>query len=178
MMENNLFSYLQLMELMIFFSGYPLLYVLVQAIASKPFIKNTSGYNIHKLVPYAYAMMGLLYLGLQLKNLYPDYSTAHIQSVVLNTWLQAWGLSAVLFFIPFLSKKPIYSLLHSLVFFFFLVRDLYMNIVQTADRDLLKNDMNIYTYSIALNFAALFICILFVSIFSVLKKHGEAENLH
>ena len=158
---------------MTFFSAYPLLYVLVQAIASKSFIKNTLGYNIHKLVPFAYAFTGLLYLGLQLKNLYPDYSPAHVQSVAFNTWLQVWGLSSILFFIPFLSKKTIYSLLHSLVFFFFLVRDLYLNIVQAADKELLKIDMNIYTYSIAINFAAFFICMLFLIIFRLINKHRK-----
>ena len=103
------------------------------------------------LLPFAYALVGTLYLGLQLKNLFPDYSLRHIKQSVQIPGLVFWGLSAVLFWIPFFKKRKVLSLLHSLVVFFILVKDAFNQLsAPDAGTDVLSNDMHVYTDSMLL----------------------------
>lgn len=149
-MGTEFFFYVERLELMAFFSGYPLLYALVNVLAAQ----QKPGHflvSLKMLLPYAYALTGVLFLGLVLKNMYPDYSLANISAQFKNSWLRVWGLLALLFFIPFFAKKPVLSLLHSLVFFFFLIKDLIVPNAEAAFADVVKNDMKIYTDSLILN---------------------------
>lgn len=155
-MGDNFFSYLQQLELMAFFSGYPLLYAIINVFAG-----NSNREVLKKLpsiLPYAYALVGSLFLGLQLKNLYPDYSFENIKLSVQQPILQIWALLSLLFWIPALAKKPVFSLLHSFVFFFFLLRDLLSHLFESAtDKNILRNDMKVYTDSLLLNLGALIV---------------------
>ncbi len=83
----------------------------------------------------------------------------------MQPYLQIWGLLSILFWIPALGKKAGLSLLHSLVFFFFLVRDLVLQF-SSADKDIVKNDMKIYTDSLLLNLGALILIVLISFLFS------------
>ena len=118
-MDDSFFLYLDRLELMAFFSGYALIYLIIRSLGDAERIKKVTEINISSLLPYAYALVGILYLGLQLKNLYPDYTWANIAANP-EPYLKIWGLLSILFFIPVLNKKIVLSLLHSLVFFFFL----------------------------------------------------------
>ena len=153
---HDLMSYMERLELMAFFTAYPLVYTLVQFIAGQQRNKSATFINrLVRLLPIAYALTGTLFLGLVLKNLYPDYSMKNIAGQFQNSFLKVWGLLAVLFWVPALSKKTVFSLLHSLVFFFLLVKDLYLNIFSSPDPDMIKNDMRIYSDSFILNTGAL-----------------------
>ena len=78
-MNTSFFEYLQKLELMVFFSGYPLLYTIIFFIAGSKPLRNNFKERIVSLLPLSYALVGTLYLGLQLKNLYPDYSIENIK---------------------------------------------------------------------------------------------------
>ncbi len=169
-MNSSFFIYLEQLELMIFFSGYPLIYLLFNVIAETAFAKRIFKKDISTLLPYAYGFVGILYLGLQLKNLYPNYSIEHIKSATEIPLLKLWGLISILFLLPVFSKKPFYSLLHSLVFFFFLVRDLWLHAYQTSDGTVLKNDMNIYSYSLLINLAAFILILIVYFLFKLFKR--------
>ena len=117
-MDDSFFLYLDRLELMAFFSGYALIYLLIRSLGDTGWIKKMATKNITSFLPYAYALVGILYLGLQLKNLYPDYTWAHIAAANPDPYLKIWGLLSILFFIPALNKKIILSLLHSIVFYF------------------------------------------------------------
>jgi hypothetical protein len=68
------------------------------------------------------------------------------------SWLKIWGIFSILFWIPSLRKKPVLTLLHSTVFFLFLVRDLFFQLFSlSADRNIIRNDMKIFTVSLFLN---------------------------
>ena len=111
---------------------------------------------IVSLLPFAYALVGTLYLGLQLKNAYPNYSVENVQFATQLPWFMGWGLLAVIFWIPVFNKKTILSLIHSLVFLFFLFRDIYLQLSgSAADDSIVRNDMKIYSISLLLNLAAL-----------------------
>lgn len=172
-MENSFFAYLQQLELMAFFSGYPLLYALIFFVAGNKQSGNNFKKRIISALPYVYPVLGTLYLGLQLKNLYPDYSFENIKQTMHHPWLITWGLLSILFWIPALGKKTFLSLIHSLVFFFFLARDLFLQLsVSSAagDNSVIKNDMNVYSNSLLLN-TGIFVFILLLSfLFSLYKK--------
>jgi hypothetical protein len=162
-MDNNFFAYLERLELLVFFSGYPLLYAVTLFIAGDQQSKNNLKSRIVSLLPFVYALVGILYLGLQLKKLSPDYSIENINQVISNPYLTIWALLSTIFWIPILRRKPVLSLLHSLVFFFFFVRDLVIHSFQSSvDKTVLRNDMKIYTDSLLLNLGAL-ILVTFIS---------------
>ncbi len=169
-MDNSFFIYLEQLELMGFFSGYFLIYLLVKFTADVLLQKKIIYINLTMLLPYAYAIVGIMFLGFQLKNLYPDYSIDNLKSTTQNAFLKIWALLSVLFFIPALAKKPVLSVLHSLVFFYFIVRDLFLYFFKDADNNLLQNDMNIYARSILLNLISFLLVALFYFLFIFLKR--------
>jgi signal transduction histidine kinase len=155
-MNDSFFSYLHRLELIAFFAGYPLIYAIVLVIAGNQLSKNKLKGKIVSLLPFAYALVGTLYLGFQLKNLYPDYSIEHIKESMYHPYLVLWGISAMFFWIPVMSKKPVISLLHSSVFFFLLLQDIFFQTpVAAMDKHIIRNDMKLYTSSLLLNTGAI-----------------------
>ncbi len=169
-MDNNFFAYLQQLELMAFFSGYPLLYAILFFIAGNKQSRNNFKKGIISLLPYVYPVLGTLYIGLQLKNLYPDYSFENIKLSMQHPWLITWGLLSILFWIPALGKKIFLSLIHSLVFFFILARDLFLQSTAAGDNSVIKNDMNVYTNSLLLNTGVFVLILLLSFLFSIYKR--------
>jgi hypothetical protein len=153
-MDESFFLYLDRLELMAFFSGYALVYLFIRSIGDTEWIKKITTKNITSFLPHAYALVGMLYLGLQLKNLYPDYTWANIAAANAEPYLKIWGLLSILFFMPALNKKIIVSLWHSLVFFFFLAKDITLHFIQSTEKDVVNNDMKIYTISLLINLAS------------------------
>ena len=166
-MDDSFFSYLQRLELLAFFSGYPLLYAIVVFIAGKERSETAIKGRIVSMLPYGYALVGTLYLGLQIRNLYPDYSFENIKLTIQDPFLISWGLLSIFFWIPVVSKKPVVSLLHSLVFFFFLIKDLF---IHSTDKSVIRNNMNIYTTSLLINIAAFAFLVLLSFLFNRPKK--------
>jgi hypothetical protein len=114
-------------------------------------------------LPLAYAFVGTLYWGLQMRNMYPDYTLDNFTASTQFLYLKIWGMLSIVFWIPILRKKTAFSLLHSLVFFYLLVKSLYLQLSSpSAGNDLLRNDMKILSASILLNLAAL-ILVTFIS---------------
>jgi hypothetical protein len=167
-MDSSFLAYLERLEMMAFFSGYPLVYyVIVFFKGNKKAIENSTR-RFLSLLPMAYALLGTLYFGHLLKNLYPDYSAEHITLKAQQPFFIIWGISAILFWIPALRRKPIFSLLHSLVFFFFLAKDIFFHLIGfSSDELIVRNDMKIYSVSIVFTVLAL----TFVSLFSLLFRY-------
>lgn len=128
------------------------------------------------LLPFAYAFTGTLFLGYQLKNLYPHYSPENIKATFQHPYLTAWALLSLLFWLPAIAKKKVLSLLHSLVFFFFIVKDLFIQLsASSGNNDVVRNDMKIYTLSLLLNLGSLALIIMLSFLFSFLKKRGRTS---
>jgi hypothetical protein len=169
-MDSSLFTYMQQLEMLAFFSGYPLIYYLVRLLSRNASLKNSRGAGLVSILPFAYALIGTLYLSLQLKNLYPDYSIENIKLRIQQPWLQIWGFLSILFWIPAVSKRLTFSVLHSLVFFFIILKDLFFRFTgPVMDPDIVKNDMRLYMVSIFLNMAA-YIFLFLLSIFFPTRK--------
>lgn len=167
-MDTNFFKYLQQLELMAFFSGFPLLYAMVIVtvgyLQKKPEVKK----KLISLLPYTYAVVGTLYLGLQIRNLYPNYDFENIKNSILQPFLFLWACLSILFYLPVINKRIVLSLIHSLIFFFILIKDLFINISQTSgeDNSIVRNDMKIYTDSLLLN-AGVYVLSIFTTFFLV-----------
>lgn len=158
---------MQLMELMAFFSGYPLFYAVILFFFDNKTQQSIIKKNIVFLLPYSYALVGTLYIGLLLKNIYPDYSYENIQMSIYSPLLILWGILSLLFWIPYVAKKTAISLFHSFVFFFFILKDLLVQLLDSSvDKDIVRNDMNMYTASLFINLGSF----LFVFVCSILIK--------
>lgn len=150
-MDDSFISYVQQLEVMAFFSGYPLLYFFIQTIAGKKSERNMFKNNMVSLLPKTYATVALLYFGLLLRNLYPDITPEKFVAETDNAFLVYWGIGAALFWLPLLNKRPILSLFHSLVFFFILLKEMYKVLTGiNADKTVLKNEMKVYFDSLLL----------------------------
>ena len=81
-MGNSFFVYLQQLELMAFFSGYPLVYAIIVYFASGKKPATNFKARMVSVLPFAYALIGTLYLGLQLKKLCFNYSSGDIRQMM------------------------------------------------------------------------------------------------
>jgi hypothetical protein len=170
-MNDSFFKYIQQLETFAFFSGYPIVYAIAAFIRGNKLttgIRNT----IFILTPFAYAIVGVLYLGLQLKKYYPNYSLAHLVQEIQNPFLTVWAFSSLLFWMPALNKRPIISLLHSLVFFFVIAKNFYTQIrASESDNNIIKNYIRVYSDSILLNSGVLIsLLIIYLTIRRIKKK--------
>ena len=173
-MDDSFFIYIERLELLLFFSGYPSIYLLIFVIAENNLAKKTFKKNIVMWLPYAYALVGILYMGFLLNSFYPDYSFSHISTTTKIPALKIWGLLSILFFIPWFAKKRVCSLLHSFGFIFFILHDLYFYVFGSLDKSVLKNDMNLYTYSLLINITAFLFVLAIASIYSKLQRKKYA----
>lgn len=147
-MDNSFQSYLLYLELMIFFSGYPLLYALVSSLSGNGRIVK-SGLNLDTMLVKTYAVTGALYLGLQIRKSY--YSNS-IQDLTHPSLLIVFALLSILCWLPFLQKRKIAALLHSLFFFIWLLRSFFLELSSDSpDQHVLSNNMKVYTTSFLLN---------------------------
>ncbi|MEO8173166.1 MAG: hypothetical protein ABI581_08790 [Sediminibacterium sp.] len=173
-MNPDFFTYIEQLELVAFFAGYPLIFAIVRFLAVEP--RMGSFELIRKLsilLPYAYALTATLYLGMVLNNMYPHYSLLAFREQFSTNYLKLWGVVAIFFWIPALGKKSFLSVLHSLVFFFLLLADMFRHINSIADGRI-SNDMKMYTNSLLLNTATLAIT---AAAYFILNKMRKRRNL-
>ena len=175
---DSFFAYTEWIELETFFSGYLLVYAIIYLFSSKRPATNSAKSRLLPKLPLAYALVGTLYLGLQLKNAYPDYNIDHLIADAQLPFLKIWALLSILFWIPLFRKKPVFSLLHSSVFFFLLMRSLYLYLfTSAADNDMVRNSMKIYSVSILLNLAALVLITLISLLIGRFKRRNGSNRI-
>ena len=161
--------------MMAFFSGYALLYAFILFVTGYKKSNPDTKKRVASLLPFSYALVGTLYLGLQLKNLYPDYSFESMNGTLQQPFLVIWALLSILFWIPTLSKKIVLSLIHSLVFFFFLLQDFFLQLsAKSGDRSMVRNSMKLYTDSLLLNISAFVFIALLAFLFTFYNKQSKA----
>lgn len=148
-MGSDFLSYIQYLEFIGFFAGYPLVYAVIFYLSDQKNRSTIFFSKVYTVLPYAYGIAGLLYIGLQLKNLYPDYSIENIQQTIQHPFFAIWAVLAIVFLIPALAKKSYSSLVHSLVFFILFVTEIAKgSVIRSTDESVLHNAMNIYTASL------------------------------
>ena len=168
-MDGGFLAYLQQLELIAFFSGYPLIYALSYFIAgNKKIKKGFIGFLLPSL-PFSYALIGMLFLGLQLKNLYPHYSLANINGHMQHPYLVIWALLAILFLMPVFRKKNQLTLIHSFAFFALILIDLFKQL--SVSNGVVQNDMKVYTFSLFFNCCTLLVVTTIFYLLSLYKKN-------
>jgi hypothetical protein len=172
-MDDSFVAYIQRIEVLAFFSGYPLLYAAITFMAGfRP--ANRFWKKLVFLLPFSYALAGTLYQGLRLKN----FAMETIQQNLTQSLLNSWALLALLFWIPALAKKNWLSLLHSAVFFFFILKDIFLQLFRQGDQDMVRNDMRIYTISLLLNMGCLLAVLLIYFLVIKIKNHNNTSRLY
>lgn len=172
-MGNTFFKYVQQLELFGFFSGYSLLYALIIVFAGDKLSENDLKKRLVSVLPFSYALIGTLFLGLQIKNFYESHLTGNFLQNIYNPFLTFWALLSILFWIPAIGKKRLLSLLHNLAFFFLLLKDIILQIISPADDNILKNDMKIYTMSLLLNLGSFILLFLLSFVVGQNKKRNK-----
>jgi hypothetical protein len=174
-MVSNIFSYIQRLEMLVFFSGYPLVYCLVRFLARNAFLKDGRSAQLVSILPFAYALLGTLFLGLQLKNYYPEYTLENIGQRIQQPYLTIWAILSILFWIPAISKRKILSLFHSLIFFLIIVKDLFFQLSGfNSDRNILRNDMQLYAVSVVLNLTIYILVVVLFFLLPFIKKRLQS----
>ena len=172
-MPDSFFAYAEWVELETFFSGYLLVYAIIYMVASSQPATGFVRTRLLPKLPLAYALAGTLYLGLQLKNVYPDYTFEHLTAGVQLPILKIWGLMSMLFWIPLFQKKAVFSILHNSVFFFLLMKSLFLQLFTSSPgNDLARNNMKIFSVSILLNLVALIL----VTVISLLTTRFKRQK--
>ena len=174
-MGNSFFYYIERLELISFFAGYPLIYALVHFLASikkseQPPVNN----KLVSLLPYAYALTGSLFISFVIDNMNADYSKENVIAQ-FSSFIKIWGFFSLLFWIPLFSKKTYYSLLHSLVFFFLVIKDLFIPDSNNTIHKAISNDMKVYSISLLLNLGALFVIGLLTRGIKKLRKPNRSS---
>jgi hypothetical protein len=176
-MGDDFVAYIERLQLMAFFSGYAFIYLIVHIVAGEKSKDPVAFLNrAVRLLPLAYALTGTLFLGYILKNMFPDYALKNFSDQFQAPYLKIVGLLSVLFWIPTFRKKPVFSLLHSLVFFFFLLKDLYMYIAFSTGNDAIKNDMKVFTDSILLNTGTLAVMVIIYFVIRRIRSRSAMGN--
>jgi hypothetical protein len=170
-MGENLFSYLERLEAMAFFSGYCLVYALIRYLLAT---KKGMFSVLPGLLLNSYALVATLFLGYVSRKLFLQYSQG-VDLELYHPLLYLIGVLAVLFWIPVFRTTPLLSFIHSLVFFFFVVWDVTRFILGRIERSELRNVMNILTVSFLFNVAALIL--FFIRSWLVLRLRGSRGKL-
>ncbi len=173
-MGNDIMAYIQKLQLFGFFSGYCLIYTIIFSLKTVNNIKaQTLFRKLAVLLPYSYALVATLYFGMILKDFSQDVSIRNLYVQFQLPFLQVFSLLGVFFWIRLFSKNPVWSLLHSLVFFFFLLKEIFTQLQLPHGSEIIHNDMKVFTDSLLLNLATLFLIgslYLFFFYFSKLRK--------
>jgi hypothetical protein len=169
-MDNSFAAYLLYLELVIFFSGYPLCYALLEFISGK--IKSLQA---ELFLSYSYAFSGTLYIGLQFRKWYYASSYHELQLFELQPFLTAWAFLSLLFWLPFFRRKAWMALLHSFVFFFLFLRNLFSQVSgDSPNDDMLRNNMKIYSISLLLH-SCIFLLVLFFFYISRIYRQRKSS---
>jgi hypothetical protein len=159
-MIDSFIAYIERLELMAFFSGYPLIYALAHFMAGTGLAKkNQFSILLLRSLSTGYALIGSLFFLFWIREMSIRSGIRNIDVAFSLSPLKAWALLAVFFWIPSIAKRPVYSLIHSLVFFFILFKDLLTGIGSGTGIEIIANDMKVYTISLILNLISLISCL-------------------
>lgn len=167
--------YIEWIELESFFSGFIVLCLI--ALIVRRFARLSQKLNdaIFRSLPLAYAIVGTLYLGLQLRNSWEDHSLLPLFPGYQYYFLKSWALIALLCWIPFIRRNVLFAILHSSVYFFVMARDLIIAYTgEYDDSSRTSNDWKIFSVSIGLNLVLTLIILLVSHLLDFLRKRKRS----
>lgn len=114
---QDFFSFLWWIYFCIFFSGYPLVYILFYFIAKRKSMHQTVAEKIFLMLPLAYALIATCFWLLMIFAGRMDFVVQRISSAAPSTLVILYSLSSLLFFLPAFRRKTFRCFLHSLPLF-------------------------------------------------------------
>lgn len=181
-MGTTLDEYFNQLELVAFFAGFPLVFIIVMVFAGKA-EKPAALFSILKrLLPFSYTLTGSFYLAFLLREQYTQYNLHHTLAGFALPWLTLWALLSLLMFIQPFRSKIYLCFLHSLVFLFLLLKDFFLHASGQLDQHMLRTNMKLYSDSLILHATCLLITFLLYILFKnyramVAKKIADrSEN--
>lgn len=163
---NDLFIYIEQVELIAFFSGFPVIWILVKLIFER---KSIGAILLNRLLPLVYGVLAILYMGMKMDAYRTNLFAGWIFGNYGHILLKCWAISAMFFLLSSQNKFFIRVVFyHSLVFYAILMKDLVMFFNHTLSADLISNEWKMHLLSIALT-AILAIIIYFLFRFRFYK---------
>ncbi len=167
--------YIEWVELESFFSGFIVIWLIAQAFGHFAILPQKLNGSIRKSLPLAYAIIGTLYLGLQLRNSWYDQTFLPLFPGYEYYFLKAWALLALLCWIPFFRKHSIFAVLHSSVYFFVMARDLVIAYTREYDdSSRTSNDWKIFAASVGLNLVLTLIILFLSHLLDFLRRRSHS----
>lgn len=157
-MGISLTAYIQQLEFIAFFAGYPLLFLLVWVGAEAVQNRTSFIHQLKNLLPTGYALTGSLFTVHVIVNMVAEYRFSQQLHLPENIWLTVWALVSLVFWIPQMRTRPMLAPLHSLPFFFLFGREIVLYISGKSDPDTLATYMKLYSISMGINAGCLLLC--------------------
>lgn len=135
---NDFFIYIERLELIAFFTGVPLLGIIIFLVIGK---RERGMVLLHNILPITYAILSVLYLGMKMYQHGLDMGDWLLRGSVLHILLKGWAISASLFFIPAFRKRwRGVSNYHGLVFYGIILNDLIQASREALSAELIRNE--------------------------------------
>lgn len=163
---HDLFDYIEKLELVAFFSAYPMVYYIVIYISSD--IKWIRSPRIKKLpvyLPRAYALTATLYCAMKINEYLPvRISTFSFDLTSLYFYLKGWAFLGLIFWLPGINTKGKWALIHSIPFIVLIAYDFFNYYNHEIKIETVHNEMQLYFVSVLINLITLSIVALYFSI--------------
>lgn len=163
-MGEGFIAYIERIELIGFFSGYPVVLVLLNMLLKRRFSRQVLSMRIRSALPAVYPLLATLYTAMLIKSLYPSYTVQNLLNTFSITPLRIWAITALIFWLPYLKKRISILVVHSAVFLGLLGYDVWTNIRNHATLEMLQNDIRIFGISILLSTVMLLLVTVFIFI--------------
>jgi hypothetical protein len=144
---NNLFTYIDKLELIAFFSAFPLFYFFLIAFYSKPLVMKFKWLkSTPEIISIVYATISLLYVGMKLNQWYEQILIGPIQYDIYSYIfiVKCWSIFGLIFFFKSLRSKPMLALAHSSIYFIILLIDFFQYYHHQYDIEAFHNEMRLY----------------------------------
>ena len=142
---DDLFFYIAKLELIAFFSAFPMFYFLIKEFNSRQNIEKYEWIGEFSVsIVSVYVVLVLLYIGMILNQVYLQSSLSYPNFSNSILYLKCWIFLGILFlFTPF-KLKPKWTLLHSLPFTIIVFIDFISFFLKETPIEVIRNEMQLY----------------------------------
>lgn len=145
----DLFVYLEKLELLAFFSAFPLYYFLVIVLATEYSFQKKWIVNLPNIIPLVYLIITFLYLGMKVNQIF-DVHVFKLDLQNTITYFKIWSTLGLLFLIPYFRTKRIWTFFHSIPYTFLIVVDFIHYFKNQILKEVINNEMHLYFISFLL----------------------------
>ncbi|MBU3743747.1 MAG: hypothetical protein FGM61_04255 [Sediminibacterium sp.] len=145
---NDLFIYIEQVELIAFFSGLPVIWILINLLFGS---KSIGIVIINRILPLVYGVLSVLYVGMKMDTYWTNMLAGWLFGNYWHVFLKCWAISAILFLLPIENKFfQRFSFFHALLFYTILLKDLILFFNNALSPELISNEWKMHLISIGL----------------------------